>query len=39
MSMILIMLPDINLFSKAVGLMPANIEWYCFLDRVKAVLI
>lgn len=35
MSMILIQLPDINLFPKSVGAMPANRECYWFLDRVR----
>lgn len=35
MSMILIQLPDIKLFPKSVGAMPANREWYCFLDHVR----
>lgn len=35
MSMILMQLPDINLFPKAVGAMPANIEWHCSPDPVR----
>lgn len=35
MSMILIQLPDINLFPKSVSAMPANRECYWFLGHVR----